>query len=275
MAVFAIGDVHGCANSLDQLLELISFEPARDQLWFCGDLVNRGPDSLAMLRRVRDLGSQARVVLGNHDLALLAVAEGYVKPRRKDTFDEVLRASDCDELLNWLRHQPLVQHDADLGLTMVHAGLPPQWDLPTTLDCASEVESVLRSSRYREFLAVMYGNKPSRWNKNLSGDDRLRFITNALTRIRFCTLKGELSFSEKGPPGSQAKGLHPWYAVPDRRSAGLPIIAGHWAALGCHNEAGVYALDSGCAWGGRLTALRLDGTQRGSLFSVACGDPWQ
>ncbi|RUQ36095.1 MAG: symmetrical bis(5'-nucleosyl)-tetraphosphatase [Candidatus Competibacteraceae bacterium] len=258
MAVYAIGDIQGCYDPLRRLLDLLRFDPTADTLWLVGDLVNRGPQSVEVLRLVRDLGDRAIAVLGNHDLTLLAVAAGQVKPKRKDTFHSVLDAPDGAALLDWLRHCPLLHHDAELGFTLVHAGLPPQWDLVQAQACAAEVAATLRSPRCAEFLGSMFGGEPRRWQEDLTGNDRLRFTINALTRMRFCTADGTLSFSEKGPPGSQKPGLLPWFSVPRRRSADLRIVFGHWAALGYYRAPGLYALDSGCVWGNRLTAIRLD-----------------
>lgn len=258
MAVYAIGDVQGCYEPLRRLLDLLRFDPAADTLWLVGDLVNRGPRSVEVLRLARGLGERAVTVLGNHDLTLLAVAAGQVKPKRKDTFGTVLEAPDGAELLDWLRQRPLLHHDPALGFTMVHAGLPPQWDLALAQRCAAEVEATLRGSGHEEFLARMFGGEPRRWRDKLSGYDRLRFIVNALTRIRFCTGDGALSLDEKGPVGSQGADLLPWFAAPGRRSASLKIIFGHWAALGYYRAPGLYGLDSGCVWGNRLTAVRLD-----------------
>ena len=258
MAVYAVGDVQGCYEPLQRLLDLLRFDPAADVLWLVGDLVNRGPQSLEVLRLARGLGERAVAVLGNHDLTLLAVAAGRVKPKRKDTFDGVLQAPDCAELLEWLRRCPLLHHDPALGFTMVHAGLPPQWDLALAQQCAAEVEGVLRGPLSEEFLGRMFGGEPRRWRDDLSGYDRLRFIVNALTRMRFCASNGALSFDEKGAPGSQGPDLLPWFAAPDRRSCGLKLIFGHWAALGYYRAPGIFGLDSGCVWGNRLTAIRLD-----------------
>lgn len=269
MAVYAIGDVQGCYEPLQRLLERIAFDPARDSLWFAGDLINRGPQSLAVLRLVRSLGRRAVAVLGNHDLTLLAAAEGFVKPRRKDTFHTILEAPDRADLLDWLRHCPVLHYDAALGYLLVHAGLPPQWDLHRSLACAQELEATLRGPGYREFLARMFGSEPRLWRDDLSGVDRLRFIVNACTRLRFCHDDGSLNFDQKGPPGSQPPGLRPWFTVPGRRSADLKVVFGHWAALGYYRDKGVYALDSGCVWGGRLTALRLDGEEE--AYCVECG----
>lgn len=258
MAVYAIGDIQGCYDPLRRLLEVVQFDPAADTLWLVGDLINRGPQSVEVLRFVRNLGERAVVVLGNHDLTLLAVAAGHVKPKRKDTFHSIIDAPDCAELLFWLRQRPLLHHDPLLGFTMVHAGLPPQWDLAVAQDCAAAVEATLQGTDCSAFLKLMFGSEPTRWRDDLAGYDRLRFTVNALTRMRFCTGDGKLSFTEKGAPGSQALGLIPWFAVPGRRSANLNIIFGHWAALGYYREQGIFALDSGCVWGNRLTAIRLD-----------------
>lgn len=258
MAVYAIGDIQGCYDPLRRLLDLLRFDPAADMLWLVGDLVNRGPHSVEVLRLVHSLGERAVAVLGNHDLTLLAVAAGQVKPKRKDTFHSILDAPDRDELMDWLRRCPPLHHDAELGFTLVHAGLPPQWDLALAQRCAAELAATLRGPDYQQFLAHMFGDEPRRWRDDLSGYDRLRFTVNALTRMRFCTADGSLSFGEKGPPGSQGPNLLPWFAVPGRRNADLNLVFGHWASLGYYRVPGIYALDSGCVWGNRLTAIRLD-----------------
>lgn len=258
MAVYAIGDIQGCYEPLRRLLDALRFDLAADTLWLVGDLVNRGPQSVEVLRLAHSLGERAVVVLGNHDLTLLAVAAGQAKPKRKDTFHSILDAPDCAELLDWLRQRPLLHHDPALGFTMIHAGLPPQWDLELAQCCAAELEVTLRGPGCTDFLAHMFGGEPNRWREDLSGYDRLRFTVNALTRMRFCTVEGVLSFSEKGPLGSQGAGLLPWFAVPGRRNADLNLVFGHWAALGYYRAPGLYALDSGCVWGNRLTAIRLD-----------------
>ncbi len=258
MAVYAIGDIQGCCEPLRRLLDLLRFDPATDVLWLVGDLVNRGPHSVEVLRLLRGLGERVVAVLGNHDLTLLAVAAGQVKPKRKDTFHSILDAPDRDELLDWLRRCPLLHHDAELGFTLVHAGLPPQWDLALAQRCAAEVEAALRGLRCDNFLARMFGGEPRRWRDDLIGYDRLRFTVNALTRIRFCAADGSLSFAEKGAPGTQGPGLLPWFAAPGRRNADLKLVFGHWASLGYYRASGIYALDSGCVWGNRLTAIRLD-----------------
>ncbi len=259
MAVYAIGDVQGCYDPLQRLLETLRFDPGQDVLWLVGDLVNRGPQSLQVLRLLRSLGDSAISVLGNHDLTLLAVAAGCRLTRSKDTFHGVLSAPDGEELLDWLRRRPLLHHDAELGFTMVHAGLAPQWDLEQALSGAAELEGTLRSPDYRAFLAQMFGDEPRLWCDDLQGRERLRFITNCLTRMRYCTPAGALDLKQKGPPGSQPPGLLPWFHVPGRRNAGLNIVFGHWATLGYYREPGIYALESGCCWGNALTALRLDG----------------
>ena len=268
MAVYAIGDIQGCYEPLQRLLGTLQFDPAQDRLWLCGDLVNRGPDSLAVLRWIRALNNAAICVLGNHDLTLLAVAEGFVKARRKDTFQSILDAPDAAEHLEWLRTRPLLHHDDTLGFTLVHAGLAPQWDLALALTCAAELEHCLRGQDYRDFLTCMFGQTPDRWSDELSGFDRLRCIVNICTRMRFCFPDGRLDFKVKGPPGTQAKPLVPWFQMPNRRNRDLNIIFGHWAALGYYRAPGVYALDSGCVWGQQLTALRLDGS--GQVYQVSC-----
>lgn len=259
MAVYAIGDVQGCYDELRHLLDHIHFDPAADTLWFTGDLVNRGPKSLEVLRFVRHLGDSAVTVLGNHDLHLLAVASGTRPPRKKDTFDALLHAHDRTELLAWLRQRPLLHHDPALDWAMLHAGLPPQWDLAKASACAAELEAVLRGPNYRDYLAHMYGDGPAVWEEKLKGAKRLRFITNCLTRMRYCDRKGRLALDAKGPPGTQSPRYMPWFEVPKRASEGLRIVCGHWSTLGYYSERGVYSLDTGCIWGGQLTALRIDG----------------
>jgi bis(5'-nucleosyl)-tetraphosphatase (symmetrical) len=250
MAVYAIGDIQGCYDELQDLLALIQFNSRNDRLWFAGDLVNRGPKSLETLRFVRDLGDVAITVLGNHDLHLIAAAYGKTLDHDDHTLDAILAAPDRDELVDWLRCRPLLHHDADLGYTLVHAGLPPQWDLATAQRCAREVETVLCSDRIKDFLAHLYGNKPRRWSRKLQGWDRLRFIVNSLTRMRYC--------DHKGRPGTQPATLLPWFDVPGRASRDMHIIFGHWSTLGIPRKPGIYPIDSGCLWGGQLTALRID-----------------
>ncbi len=267
MSTYAIGDLQGCYDPLKKLLKNIDFNPKRDRLWFTGDLVNRGPDSLKTLRYVYKLGDRAITVLGNHDLHLLAISEGLAREKADDNLGAILKADDSEELLSWLRRQPLMHHDNSLGFTMIHAGLPPQWDFEQAQRCANELEAVLRGSDYHEFLQHMYGNKPERWSKKLQGMDRLRFITNCFTRLRYCYDDGSLCLKAKGPPGSQPQGCVPWFDVKKRASAKMKIIFGHWSALGLHRSKGIYALDSGCLWGNALTALRLEDKK---YFSVNC-----
>lgn len=268
MAVYAIGDIQGCYNELQDLLALIHFDANKDQLWFTGDLVNRGPDSLQVLRAVRALGDRAVTVLGNHDLHMLAVAEGLAPVHKSDTLDEILSAPDRDELLAWLRQQPLLHHDDTLNYTLVHAGLPPQWDLATAQACASEVETVLQSDKYRDFFQHMYGNQPDVWRDDLTGWDRLRFITNSFTRLRYCDANGRFNFKSKGEPGTQPKGDMPWFEVPGRKNQALRVVFGHWSTLGLHRGDNVIALDTGCLWGEQLTAAHLGGD--GAIFCVEC-----
>jgi len=270
MATFAIGDVQGCYQELRNLLEVIGFDREQDALWFTGDLVNRGPRSLEVLRFVKGLGTKAVTVLGNHDLHLLAVAFGRTECLDEDdTLDTILSAPDREELLHWLRHQPCLHHDPEMGIILVHAGLPPQWDLAKAGACAAEVEHILREGDYREFFNHMYGDTPVRWSEDLKGWERLRFITNCLTRLRYCAADGRVTLKEKGPPGSQPGEFMPWFEVPDRRSRDLRIIFGHWAMLSLSplemERHQVFHVDTGCCWGGSLTALRLSDLR---LFSV-------
>lgn len=260
MAVYAIGDIQGCYDEFQRLLERIQFEPLRDTLWLTGDLVNRGPRSLEVLRRVKSLGDAAITVLGNHDLHLLALAlDPQAKRKSKDTLDPILTAPDRDELLHWLRHQPLLHHDARLRRTLIHAGLPPQWDLATAKSCAHELEIALRdTTSARELFQNMYGDEPDQWSDELRGWARLRFITNCLTRLRVCTDEGRLRLKEKMPPTELKWGLYPWFRVPNRLSLSERIVCGHWSALGFHDADNVLGLDTGCVWGGTLCAMRLD-----------------
>ncbi len=258
MAVYAIGDLQGCHEEFRTLLDRLRFDPARDRLWLTGDLVNRGPGSLAALRHVRALGDAACVVLGNHDLHLLAVAsDPRHRLRRGDTLDEVLAAPDRDELLAWLGSRPLAISDPALGWSMVHAGVPPEWDIAMTLACAAEVEAALAADP-AGFFASMYGDRPDRWSDALAGAERLRFTVNCLTRLRIVAADGRLLLGFKGPASEAPAGARPWFQVPGRRSAGARIVFGHWSALGYYAADGVACLDTGCVWGGSLTALRLD-----------------
>jgi bis(5'-nucleosyl)-tetraphosphatase (symmetrical) len=258
MALYAIGDVQGCDRELGELLEALRFSPDRDRLWFVGDLVNRGPDSLGVLRRVRALKDAAIVTLGNHDLHLLALLFGHAQPRSGDTLDAVLAAKDAPALRDWLLNRPLLHVDPVLKLALLHAGLPPQWDLELAAGCAREFERALRSAPERVF-AQMYGDKPDLWDASLEGPERLRYIANCLTRLRFLDADGRLALRAKGSPKKPAAtGLVPWFAAPQARWRGTRIVFGHWSTLGFHRDASVIGLDTGCVWGGQLTALRLD-----------------
>lgn len=263
MPVYAIGDLQGCFDELTDLLEKIRFDSARDRLWFTGDLVNRGPQSLACLRFVKDLGDGAVTVLGNHELHLLAIGNGQPQYRHDgDTLDDILAAHDRAELLDWLRRLPLACHDEQSGFTMVHAGLPPQWDLAAALGYAREVEEILQGPAYRDYFANMYGNEPDCWSPDLGGWDRLRFITNCFSRIRYCSAGGRLNLEEKGAPGMQPASQLPWFEVAGRKSRSDKIIFGHWAALRDYRQDygrfNVFPLDMGCVWGGELVAMRLE-----------------
>jgi bis(5'-nucleosyl)-tetraphosphatase (symmetrical) len=269
MAVYAIGDVQGCYEELARLLDTLKTDPAEDELWFVGDLVNRGPRSLEVLRLVKSLGPAAIVVLGNHDLHLLAFALGHGGERRADEeLREVLDAPDRAELVDWLRSRPLAHYRPDLNTLMVHAGVAPEWDPLQAVKLAREVERVLRGDDCRSFMGEIYGDRPDRWAATLSGIARLRFIVNCLTRIRYCHADGRLDFTQDGPPGTQPPGLVPWFEMPGRAASAVRIVFGHWSALGLVQQARLLGLDSGCVWGGALTAVRLDGPAR--LFSVPC-----
>ena len=272
MAVYAIGDVQGCYTSLLTLLDTIAFDRARDQLWFAGDLVNRGPHSLAVLRFVKALGDRALTVLGNHDLRLLAVAYGRGKLKSKDTFTDVLEAPDRDELLLWLRHRPVLYHEASRGMLLVHAGLPPQWTLAAARAYAAEVETVLRGPSSLAFLERLDGNAIDCWQETSGYWERLAYLTNCFTRLRYCDAAGRLALGAKGPPGTQPAPYLPWFAFPHRAHADLTVVFGHWSTLGPYTAAGIFALDTGCVWGGTLTALCLE---TGERISVACGEPSQ
>jgi bis(5'-nucleosyl)-tetraphosphatase (symmetrical) len=258
MARWAIGDVQGCCAELDELLSRIRFNADRDLLWFTGDLVNRGPQSLAVLRRVRALAANAVVVLGNHDLHLLAVAlQGDRKPRRSDTLDEILAAPDRDALLAWLIARPLAHHDLARNDLLVHAGLVPQWHARQAALLAGEVSQALQHDP-EKLLAGMYGDEPDQWDEALSGQARLRFIINVLTRMRVCTTAGRVDLRFKGPPAEARSPWVPWFDVTARASVATRVIFGHWSALGLYRGNNVLGLDTGCVWGGTLTAANLD-----------------
>jgi bis(5'-nucleosyl)-tetraphosphatase (symmetrical) len=260
MAIYAVGDLQGCASEFEQLLERIGFDAARDRLWLTGDLVNRGPQSLECLRRVHDLGGAAITVLGNHDLHLLALAYSTREKRKsQDTLDDVLGAPDRDELMEWLVRRPMLYHDPQLDTLLVHAGLAPEWDLRTALALAAELEATLRDPDERTALFDnMYGDQPSRWSPDLTGFDRLRFVTNCFTRLRFVARDGNLELKHKGPPQDAPPELEPWFRVSNRRSRSHRVLFGHWSALGFYEADNVICLDTGCVWGASLCALRLD-----------------
>ena len=262
MALYAIGDIQGCATEFDALLERIEFRPSRDHLWLVGDLVNRGPDSLGVLRRVMGLGRAVTCVLGNHDLHLLATVAGRRDMSPADTFGDVLAAPDVRDIVDWLRHRPLLYHDSSARRALVHAGIPPVWTVREARAAAREIETLLRGRRWRAALRAMYGNEPAAWSEKLGRDDRRRFTINALTRMRYCDKRGRLDLGFSGPPGTQPKGLLPWFDAPNRRCADTHVVFGHWAALGLLRRSDVTALDSGCVWGNSLTAVRLDRAAR-------------
>ena len=267
--ILLVGDVQGCHGALLKLLALTGFSASRDRLVVLGDLVNRGPDSVGVLRTLAAMGDAAVSLLGNHDLHLLAVAQGVRTLHKGDTFDDVLALPDAvrDACLHWVRHQVLAHEEA--GWLCVHAGIVPQWDRQQTLDLASEVHALLRGPQLAEFLPAMYGNQPDRWHEHLAGEERWRFIINTLTRIRFCSADGRLDFKTKESAAANVAGYMPWFSVPGRRSAGQPIAFGHWSTLGLLNTPELLGLDTGCVWGGTLTAVRVDGGRR-EVFQVAC-----
>ena len=265
MATYAIGDIQGCFTEFQELLALCGFRRHEDRLWLVGDLVNRGPQSLETLRYAMALGAGAVTVLGNHDLHLLAVSEGLEKSREDDTLDAVLSAPDRDELLAWLRSRPLLHHEN--GFVLVHAGLLPQWTIATALRLAGEVEVALRDPAPGAFFAHLYGNRPDRWANALAGPDRLRVVVNALTRMRICTPQGRMEFRHKAGGDAVPAGYLPWFDVPGRASADHTLVCGHWSALGLLLRDDLLALDSGCVWGGPLSAVRLEDRR---LFQAAC-----
>ena len=259
MATYAIGDVQGCHDPLRRLLDKLKFDPGRDRLWFCGDLVNRGGQSLEVLRLVRSLDAVSTVVLGNHDLSLLTIAERKEADQRKVNPDlqRVLFAEDREPLVSWLRHRKMMHVDPALGYALVHAGLAPKWTIALAQKRAREVETRLRGKNYRKLMRQMYGNKPAAWSPKLEGMDRLRAIINVMTRLRYCDVRGRIAFDEKGPPGTQTPGLYPWFEVPGQVRREMRIVTGHWSTLGLLIGMGVYGIDTGCVWGGKLTALEL------------------
>jgi bis(5'-nucleosyl)-tetraphosphatase (symmetrical) len=266
MAIYAIGDIQGCYDDLLRLLDVIQFNPTHDQLWFVGDLVNRGPKSLETLRFVKSLGDAAVCVLGNHDLHLLAVAYKTTSPGRKDDLTPILDAPDCEELIEWLRHRPLFHHNDEFCL--LHAGLPPQWDFALTKKMAIYAERILHGKNYLNFFNGMYGDKPDMWSRSLHGMPLLRFITNCFTRLRYCDAQGKLNFQQKGKPGTQPQHLTPWFEMPGRKSANMKIIFGHWSTLGFYDQNNCYGIDTGALWGGQLTALKLG--EKVERISIDC-----
>ncbi|MGL4546357.1 MAG: bis(5'-nucleosyl)-tetraphosphatase (symmetrical) ApaH [Plesiomonas sp.] len=259
MATYLVGDLQGCYDELLALLEQVAFNPQDDELWLTGDLVARGPKSLECLRFVRSLGSAARTILGNHDLHLLSIDAGLAKAKPRDYLQPILEAPDRHELMHWLRQQPLLLAHPTYPFVMVHAGISPDWDLGTAAACAAEVEQVLRSPQYQAMLSMMYGNLPDKWSPDLQGDDRLRYIINAFTRMRFCYPDGRLEMHCKLPAEQAPAPLLPWYQLPNPLLANHRVVFGHWASLlGKTNQPAVYALDTGCVWGNHLTLLRWD-----------------
>jgi bis(5'-nucleosyl)-tetraphosphatase (symmetrical) len=269
MATFLIGDVQGCDTALARLLHKIGFSASRDTLYLLGDLVNRGPDSAGVLRRVMALQGSAHCLLGNHDLSLLAVAHGLRAPHRNDTMDSVLQAPDREAMLDWLRRQRMAIRAH--GWLMVHGGVLPQWDADQVLRLAGEVEAVLRGPALVDFLSTMYGNEPAQWDDSLQGADRLRVIVNALTRLRFCTPEGRMDLKASGGLDGAPPGYLPWFDVPGRKTAGVPIAFGHWSRLGFLQRPGLLSLDTGCVWGGCLSAVRLASAgEPQELIQVQC-----
>jgi bis(5'-nucleosyl)-tetraphosphatase (symmetrical) len=268
MAVYLIGDIQGCDAPLERLLQQIDFSPSRDQLYVLGDLVNRGPDSAGVLRRLMAMGRAVQCVLGNHDLHLLAVAAGACTTRRLDTLDDLLNAPDLFAMLDWLRHQRMALYEH--GILMVHAGVLPAWTPDKTLALAAEVEAVLQSDDLAAFLHQMYGNQPAAWQDDLTGTDRLRVIVNALTRLRFCSAEGVMEFEAKEGAHAAPEGFMPWFDVPGRQTAHVPVAFGHWSTLGWLGRPDVLALDTGCVWGGCLSALRLQASGAHALIQAPC-----
>ena len=268
MTLYAIGDIQGCGQAFTELLSAISFKRERDHLWLVGDLVNRGPDSLDVLREVINLGDSATTVLGNHDLHLLATAVGVRHSGERDTFQAVLAAPDAADILDWLRCRPLLYHDTRRERLLVHAGLPPTWSVSDAVSRAGEISAHLQGPNWVNALKDMYGDEPRAWSADLQGADRLRYIINALTRMRYCDEQGNLDFEHAGPPGTQPAHLLPWFDVPRRLSEATHVVFGHWASLGFLRRTNITALDSGCVWGGCLTAVPME--PAGEPITVPC-----
>ena len=273
MSTYLIGDVHGCYDELQALLHQVEFNPQQDQLWLTGDLVARGPASLDVLRFVRSLGDSVKLVLGNHDLNLLAIHAGISRNKPKDRLTELLQAEDADELMDWLRRQPLLQVDEEKKLVMAHAGITPQWDIATARMCAREVEFALSSDNYATYLSSMYGDMPNHWTTDLTGLARLRFISNAFTRMRYCFPNGQLDMLSKESPENVPAPLKPWFNLPGLVAPEYTIVFGHWASLeGKGTPEGIIGLDTGCCWGGELTMLRWEDKQ---IFTQAANPQQQ
>lgn len=273
MAVYWVGDVQGCDAALGRLLDTVGFSASRDHLVMLGDLVNRGPASEGVLRRLMALGNAVQCVLGNHDLHLLAIAAGVGRLKPMDTLHGLLQAPDCPALLDWLRQQPMACFSH--GVLSVHAGVLPSWSLAQTLSLAGEVEVVLRGPDAADFFHQMYGNTPSAWRDNLTGADRLRVAVNAMTRLRFCTADGVMDFATKEGAGAAPHGFMPWFDVPGRQTADVTVAFGHWSTLGLLQRPHIWALDTGCVWGGCLSALRLDAQGQSEVVQVRCDQAQQ
>jgi bis(5'-nucleosyl)-tetraphosphatase (symmetrical) len=270
VTLYAIGDIQGCAQSFTELLGAITFDRDEDHLWLVGDLVNRGPDSLAVLREVMYLGDSATTVLGNHDLHLLAAAAGVSKPGSGDAFHQVLAAPDAANILDWLRYRPLLHHDEARNLLLVHAGLPPTWSVAEAVARADTIAAELQAPGWAKTLKNMYGDEPRSWSPDLNNADRSRYIINALTRMRYCDSGGALDFEHAGPPGTQPTNLVPWFDYRERAETSIHVVFGHWASLGLLRRADITALDSGCVWGRTLTAVPLE--PAGEPVAIACAE---
>ena len=273
MTTYAIGDIQGCYDDLQALLDTLKFDFRKDTLWLTGDLVNRGPRSLEVLRFIKSLGECAVTVLGNHDLHLLAVAYGHEPPKKDDTLDAILEAPDRDELLHWLRTRPLLHHDEIRNITLIHAGLAPQWSLQDAIACAKEVECELQGDKFNDFLTKMYGNQPDQWSSELKRWERLRFSVNCLTRLRYVNGNGRLMLKTKGAPGSQPEGCVPWFQASKRKTKKEKLLFGHWSTLGFYNADNVIGLDGGCIWGGKLIAVDVESaisSQKTEPICICC-----